>query len=252
MGKGQIFLKFSATLYLIQTVPIKLTYFPPYPSRWTVPLNFQHFCFQGLEQRTRVLSHSSYYRHHIMLINAFDGIVYGCILHYILLLKKKVCFVHFLFIRDICCSYIHCIMCKHRTCEFGAWIFLQKLKMLHIQHQLFKNIFHANGFILVLLSLNVVWERISFVYEFVFLMYKFHFLMAMSSSSSSPISSSSSCELLLEIAVPAKFMLLLIAQGFNYPVHKFTHSEKNSFLFPKSKKIFNKTMVNACRVSDTL
>jgi hypothetical protein len=78
--------------------------------------------------------------------------------------------------------------------------------------------------------------------------------MAMSSSSSSPISSSSSCELLLEIAVPAKFMLFLIAQGFNYPVHKFTHSEqkeKSSF-FIKVRKFFIKNMVSTCRVSDTL
>jgi hypothetical protein len=73
----------------------------------------------------------------------------------------------------------------------------------------------------------------------------------MSSSSYSSISSSSPCELLLEIAVPAKFMLFLIAQGFNYPVHKFTHSEKYSFLLPKSKKIFNKTMVRPSRFSDT-
>jgi hypothetical protein len=73
-----------------------------------------------------------------------------------------------------------------------------------------------------------------------------------SSSSSSPISSSSSCELLLEIAVPAKFMLFLIAQGFNDPVHKLTHSEKIGSFFIKVRTFFNKIMVGACRVSDTL
>jgi hypothetical protein len=76
--------------------------------------------------------------------------------------KKKVCFVHF-YLSRISAARIYTALCAStERVNLVLEYFFKKLKMLHIQHHSLNNIFHANGFILVLLSLNVVGERISF------------------------------------------------------------------------------------------